>query len=149
MKFLLCTGLLAIVSSGLLAAQEREIPKDSELVTIQGCARGRSFTVGERREDQPGTLAIAEGRRFRLNGPKKLLDEIRAHQRTTVEVTGLVRKSDLAPPQGIAVLGGRLRIGGARVPQDPVTNPQRNPSYTQTTIDVRSWRTLSGDCPAR
>lgn len=148
MKWKLLAAVVVLVSPAVVA-QEREVPKDSELVSIQGCARGGNFVVGERSEDQPGTLEIAPGRRFRLNGPKKLLNEIKARERTTIEVTGLIRKADLAGPQGIPVFGGRVRIGGARVPQDPIANPQRDPAYNQAVMDVRSWRALSGDCPSR
>ena len=147
---MLIATIVAASTGVLLAAQDKpEVPKDSELVSIQGCARDRAFIVGPRSEDQPGTLLIEPGRRFRLNGPKKLLDQIKARQRTAVEVTGLIRKADVTGPQGIPVLGGRVRIGGARVPQDPISNPARDPAYNQAVIDVRSWRPLTGNCPDR
>jgi len=128
------------------AAQETETPKDSALVSINGCAKNGNFTVGERREDQPGTLEIEPGSRFRLEGPKKLLSDIKARQRTALQVTGLIRKVDVNGPQGVGVLGGRVRIGGARVPQDSIANPARDPAYNRPVIDVRSWKALTGDC---
>ena len=143
MTLMVVAGLL-VASTGLLAAQDREVPKDSELVTLRGCARGRNFTVAARTEDQPGTLEIAPGRRFRLNGPKKILDDIKARERTIVVVTGLIRKSDVSP-QGIPLLGGRVRIGGS-VPRDPISDPARDPSYNQAVIDVQSWQTGTGEC---
>ena len=136
----------ALLVSATVLAQETETPNDSSLVTIHGCAKNGNLVVGERREDQPGTLEIAPGRRFRLEGPKKLLNEIKARQRSVVEVTGLIRKSDLNARQGIGVLGGRVRIGGARVPQDPISDPARDPAYNVAVLDVQSWRTLTGDC---
>ena len=145
MRIILMAGLIA--AGVTLTAQEREVPKDSALVTIRGCAKDRAFVVGPRSEEQPGTLEIAPGRRFRLNAAKKMLEEIKKRQHHVVEVTGLIRKADLAP-QGIAVFGGRVRIGGAR-PQSPMGDPARDPSYNQATIDVQSWRELPGDCPAR
>jgi hypothetical protein len=148
MKLMPLVVMLA-ASIPVLAGQERDVPKDSELVSIQGCARNSTFIVGQRSEDSPGTLEIQPGRRFRLSGPKKLLDEIKARQRTAVEVTGLVRKADVNPPQGVPVFGGRVRIGGARAPQDPIADPRRDPAYNQAVIDVRSWRPLEGDCPSR
>lgn len=144
MKGFLLVGVVAIGTS-VLAGQEREIPKDSELVSIRGCVRGRDFIVGPRTEDRPGTLAIAPGRRFRLNGEKKILDDIRARDRSVLEVTGLIRKSDVNPPQGIAVLGGRVRIGGA-VPRDPISDPARDPAYNRAVMDVESWRVAPGEC---
>ena len=136
--------LLALSAAALVAQGEPGVPKDSALVSINGCAKNGIFTVGDRREDQPGTLEIQPGRRFRLNGPKALLNEIKAHRRTVMQVTGLIRKADV-PPQGISVAGGRVRIGGA-VPRDPISDPSRYPAYNQPVIDVRSWKALTGDC---
>ena len=146
MKSILMAGLVAAFGV-TLTAQEREVPKDSALVTLQGCAKDRAFIVGPRSEDQPGTLEIAPGRRFRLNGPKEMLGDIKKRQSRVVEVTGLIRKADVAP-QGISVFGGRVRIGGAR-PQSPIGDAARDPAYNQVTIDVRSWRELPGSCPAK
>ena len=135
---------LAFSVAALAAQEEPDVPKDSALVSINGCAKNGVFTVGERREDQPGALEIQPGRRFRLNGPKTLLNEIKAHRRTVMQVTGLIRRTDV-PPQGIAVAGGRVRIGGA-MPRDAISDPARNPAYNQAVMDVRSWKALTGDC---
>jgi hypothetical protein len=145
MKTIVLVGVAIAAGTGLLGAQEREVPKDSELVSIRGCARGRTFIVAPRSEDQPGTLSIGPGRRFRLNGGKKVLDDIKARERSIIEVTGLVRKSDVNPPQGVPVFGGRVRIGGA-VPRDPISDPARDPAYNQAVIDVESWRVMPGEC---
>ena len=112
MRFVLGVVLGALVLASA-DAQETKIPEDSALISINGCAKNGTFTVGERREDQPGTLEIEPGSRFRLEGPKKLLDEIKARQRSAMQVTGLIRKVDVNGPQGIGILGGRVRIGGA------------------------------------
>ena len=141
--------LVACVMAGLVpvAAQDSpDVPKDSLLVTLNGCAKNGAFVVGERREDQPGTLDIQPGRRFRLKGPKTLLNDIKARQRGTMQLTGLLRKSDVGDTRGIGLLGGRVRIGGARVPQDPISNPTRDPASYQPVLDVRSWKSISGDC---
>ena len=145
MKLILGVALGALILASV-DAQETKVPEDSSLISINGCAKNGTFTVGERREDQPGTLEIEPGSRFRLEGPKKLLDEIKARQRTAMQLTGLIRKVDVNGPQGIGVLGGRVRIGGARVPQDPISNPARDPAYTRPVLDVRSWKALTGDC---
>jgi hypothetical protein len=137
--------LFIVLSAAAPAAQEEPpVPKDSALVSINGCAKNGVFTVGERREDQPGTLEVQPGRRFRLNGPKSLLNEIKAHRRSAMQVTGLIRKAAITP-QGISVAGGRVRIGGA-VPRDAISDPARDPAYNQPVIDVRSWKALTGDC---
>jgi hypothetical protein len=146
MRTFLSAVMAFAMAAGSVSAQDENIPDDSSLVSIRGCARGSTFTVAPRSEDQPGTLEIEPGRRFRLNGPKKLLDEIKARERTLIEVTGLIRKADVDGPQGIPVLGGRIRIGGATRPQDPIADPRRDPSYNQPIMDVRSWRALTGEC---
>jgi hypothetical protein len=143
MRTLLAVALIG--GTAIVAAQERKIPKDSELVSIRGCANNRTFIVAPRSEDQPGTLSIAPGRRFRMNGKKEILADIRARERSMLEVTGLIKKADVNPPQGIPVLGGRVRIGGA-VPRDGISNPARDPAYNQSIIDVESWRVVPGDC---
>jgi hypothetical protein len=125
--------------------QERDVPKDSQLVTIRGCAKGRAFIVGARSEDNPGTLEIAPGRRFRMSGKKELLEDIKRHERMGVELVGLVRKSDVSGPGGIAIAGGRVRIGGA-MPRAGVGDVSRNSNYSQPVIDVESWRGLPEPC---
>ena len=127
-----------------LTAQERPDPSDSARVIIAGCARNRTFVVGlpEGRENR--AMDIAAGRRFRLSGPRQILDDIRRREASMVEITGLVRKSDMAGPGGVTFLGGRVRIGGA-MPGDPV----RDPMYNQTVIDVETFQLLPDRCPAR
>ena len=137
--------MFLVVALAPVAAQDvPNVPKDSALVVLNGCAKDGRFIVGERREDQPGTLEIQPGRRFRLNGPKELMKDIKAHQRTVMQVRGLIRKSDVGP-QGVGVLGGRVRIGAA-VPRDPTSDPARDPNYNQPILDVKSWQPLTGDC---
>src|SRR4030095_6673229 len=70
----------ALALSVSLAAQEKKIPKDSFRVTVPGCTKGMVFTAGPRTEDQPGRLDVPEGIHLRMNGPKKLITEIRAHE---------------------------------------------------------------------
>jgi hypothetical protein len=138
--------LLAFLPLTAQEGQEGEVPKDSARLVLQGCARGRTFIVGPRTEHAPGNLEVEPGRRFRLNGPKRILDEIKKREATMVEVTGLVRKSQVSGPGGISIAGGRIRIGGA-TPQD--RNPTRNPAYNEVVIDLEGWRSLADACPDR
>jgi hypothetical protein len=140
---------LLLASGSLAAAQEREIPKDSALITLQGCATGRTFIVGPRREHAPTNLDIQPGRRFRMNGKKAILDRIKDGESRMVEITGLVRKADLAGPGGISLAGGRVRIGGAD-PRQPVGGSgAREAIYNQAVIDVESSKPLGDPCPAK
>ena len=147
---LLAAVLLAVASSSLLAdAQERDVPKDSERLALRGCARGRTFIVAPRSEHEPIRSDVEPGRRFRLSGPKKILDDIKAREVSMLEVTGLVRKSQVGGPGGVAIAGGRIRIGGG-MPRDPIySDPRRDPMYNEVVMDVESFRTLAEECPAR
>ena len=140
---------VTIASGSLLAAQEeRKVPKDSVLVSLQGCATDRTFIVGPRSEHAPASLEIAPGRRFKLNGPKKVLEQIKQNEARMVEVTGLILKADLAKPGGLGLAGGRVRIGGAD-PRAPVGgNPVGQAAYDQAIIDVETSRPLPDRCPA-
>jgi hypothetical protein len=146
MRLPLLAAVLLASGSLLLAQEERKVPDHSARVVLQGCANGRTFIVGPRREDSPGTLEVQPGRRFRLNGPKKVLEEIKKGEDRWVEVTGLIRKADLAGPGGIGIAGGRIRIGGGD-PRSPVGgNPARDSAYNQSVIDVESSRPLPEKC---
>ena len=137
--------LLALTLSGsFLLAQEKPVPKDSVRIFINGCARGRVFIVGERREDQPGRSDVRPGTRLRMNGPKKVMDEIKAREGTEIEITGLIRKGQELP--GGVALGGGVSIGAG----PPVGgNASRSPNMNiQVMIDVEGYRTLVGSCPA-
>ena len=138
-------GMLAAAP---LAAQETKVPSDSELVSLPGCAKGKVFTVGEAPEHESRQTAVAIGRQFRLNGQKDALNDIRRHEGQLIEVTGLVRKSDLKGPAGIAIAGGRVRIGGPQ-PRSSMGNPALDPSYNVAAIDVSGWRQLGEECPTR
>lgn len=140
----LVSVMLLLAVADLAAAQERPIPSDSTRISIPGCARDRAFIVDEPEGHEITVTGIQPGRRFRLSGPRHLLDDIKKREGTMVEITGLVRKSDMAGPGGVRMLGGRVRIGGA-TPRDPV----RDPMYNQVVIDVESFRLLPDRCPTR
>lgn len=136
--------LLIFLAPAAAAAQERPVPNDSSRITIPGCAHDRAFIVAQPEGHEISATGIAPGRRFRLSGPRRVLDDIRRREATMVEITGLVRKSDLAGPGGLRILGGRVRIGGA-LPRDPV----RDPMYNQIVIDVEGFQLLPDPCPGR
>lgn len=143
-------ALIVLTSAALFAAQEREVPKDSDRVTVPGCARGRSFIVGERAEQETVLRSdVPPGRRLRLSGPKKVLDDIKARESYMVELTGLVRKGQMAGPGGVSIAGGRVRIGGG-APAAPIyADPRRDPFYNEPVIDIESWRPMPEPCPSR
>ena len=124
--------------------QERKVPSDSARITIPGCAKDRRFIVARTPAHETARSVVEPGRRFRLNGKKPLLEEIKKQQAFMVEVTGLVRQADLSGPGGVSV--GGVRIGGGP-PQAGVADARRNMGTMDPVIDVESWRPLSEPCP--
>jgi len=139
--------LLAVLLAVPLSGQEREVPKDSVRLSIPGCVEGRTFIVMRRERAEP-LADVPPGRRFRLNGKKDTLKEMQTQKATMIEVTGLVRRSQVRE-RGVSVGGGRVRIGGGQ-PQAPVGGGVgRSPVYDEAILDVESWQSLPDACPAR
>lgn len=141
---LLALVLTFVMDVAITAAQERPVPADSSRVTIAGCANDRSFVVDQPDGREIEASGIQPGRRFRLSGPRRVLDDIRRREGSMVELTGLVKKSDLAGPGGVSLFGGRVRIGGA-----PPRDAMRDPMYNQVVIDVEGFQLLPDACPSR
>jgi hypothetical protein len=136
----------AIALSAVLAAQEtKPVPKDSVRVFVPGCSKGAMFTAGRRTEDQPGGSAVPEGTRLRMNGPKKLISEVKAQEGTRIEITGLIKRGQYEQ-SGIR-LGSGVRVSGGPTGSTGGLGP--NPVVEQIVIDVEGWRKVAGDCPER
>src|SRR5882724_11026099 len=123
------TVIIAAVAalSGPIAAQEpKPVPKDSVRVSIPGCTKGYIFTAGRRTVDEPGSVSVPEGMHFRMNGPKKLMAEIKAQEGSMIEITGVTKKGQYKP-DGIGI-GGGVRVApgpgftGGGLPASPVAN---------------------------
>jgi hypothetical protein len=126
------------------AAQEQErkpVPKDSVRVSIPGCARSYVFTAGRRTLEEPGNFEIREGMHLRMNGAKKLMSEIKAHEGSRIEITGLMKKGQIR--EGVDI-GGGVRVGPG-----PAGGGLPSPTAGQIQIDVEGWRPLDGGCPSR
>jgi hypothetical protein len=138
--------VLALMSTVTVGAQEeKKVPKDSVRVSIPGCTKGYVFTAGPRTADQPGTVDIREGMHLRMTGPKKLINEIKAHENSMIEITGLMRKGQYAQ-QGVPV-GGGVRVTPGVSPGGVGVSASRISS--ETIIDVEGWRPVVGTCPSR
>ncbi|MES1254722.1 MAG: hypothetical protein ABUS56_03885 [Acidobacteriota bacterium] len=85
-------------------------------------------------------MNIPEGMRLRMNAPKKVMTEIKAHEGAMIEVTGLIKKGQRGP-DGIDI-GGGVQIG-------PGGGGLGSPTANQVFIDVEGWRPLGGNCPSR
>jgi hypothetical protein len=138
--------IAAAVLSGALAAQENKpAPKDSVRVMIPGCTKGFVFTAGPRTQDQPGSVNIPDGMHLRMNGPKKIMTEIKAHEGSMIEITGLMKKGQYEP--GGVGIGGGVRIGPG--PSPTGGSLAGNPGVSQVFIDVEGWRPIAGECRLR
>ena len=146
MRKIVVAVLFAAAAASSSLAQERKVPSDSARITIPGCAKDRRFIVGRTPAHETARSVVEPGRRFRLNGKKPLLEDIKKQQASMIEVTGLVRQTDLSGPGGVSV--GGVRIGGGP-PQAGVADARRNMGSMDPVIDVESWRPLAEPCPTQ
>jgi hypothetical protein len=141
------TVILAVLAvlSGRLAAQEKKpVPKDSVRVSIPGCTKGYVFTSGRRTTDEPGSVSVREGMHFRMNGPKKLIAEIKAQEGSMIEITGITKKGQFNP-EGVGIGGGVRLSPGPGFTSGGLGSPVGG----QLDIDVEGWRPIEGHCPSR
>jgi hypothetical protein len=139
------TVAVAVLSGPLVAQENKSVPKDSVRVSVPGCAKGLIFTAAARTEDQPSSVDIPKGMHLRMNGPKKMMAEIKTHEGSMIEITGVMKRGQYKP-DGVGI-GGGVRITPGPGPSSG-TLPG-NPSLRQILIDVEGWRPVVGDCPSR
>ena len=104
MKTAFITLAVAVVTGPLTAQEQKPVPKDSVRVSIPGCTKGYIFTAGRRTADQPGSIDIPEGMHLRMNGPKAIMTEIKRHEGSMVEITGLVSPDMLVEIEADAIV---------------------------------------------
>jgi len=138
-------GLIPPVS----AQDLKPVPKDSVRIIVPGCTVDYVFTAVRASEDTPGGATVPEGTHMRLSGKKAMLSDIKAHQGSRIQVTGLIRRGQS--------LGGGLGVGGARVSGGgrPVAGGSGGygggvgSGVDRIVIDVEAWQPIPGDCPTR
>jgi hypothetical protein len=137
--------VVTVAATAAVAQEEKPVPKDSARVAVEGCTKGVIFTAGPRTEESQGRrLDIPEGMHLRMNGPKKLISEIKAHEGSMIEITGLIKKGQFRQ-DGVNIGGGvRVIPGGS-----PTASGPRDISSTQIMIDVEGWRPAAGNCSSR
>jgi hypothetical protein len=137
--------VVAIAMGAGIAAQEtKPVPKDSVRVFVPGCTKGYMFTAGHRTTDEPGSLTIPEGMHLRMNGPKQMIAEIKAHEGSMIQITGLMKKGQYN--DGIS-LGGGVSVSGA-----PASGGGMRPSPSAggpMQIDLEGWRPVDGVCRSK
>jgi hypothetical protein len=140
--------LIAVVTAGytaLVAQEQKPVPKNSVRVSIPGCSRGYVFTTGPRTADEAGSASVPDGLHVRMNGTKKLMAEIKAHEGSMIVITGTMKEGQFRP-DGVN-LGGGVRVGPGVGPTGG--SPIGNPIANQIMIDVEGWRSIAGNCPSR
>lgn len=147
MKTVVLFAVAALFSQPLGAQEKKSVPKDSVRVFIPGCSKGYVFTAGPRTEDQQSGPPIPEGMHLRMSGPKALMTEIKAHEGSRIEITGLVKKGQFA--QGGVAIGGGVRVGGGPPVAGGGGGMGPGSGVSQNMIDVEGWRPVPGDCPSR
>ncbi len=114
-------------------------------MSISGCARGRVFTVDRDPTNEASREQLEYGMKLRLQGDKKLLDQIKANEKSMIEITGLMKQSEMVQP-GVGLAGGRVRIAPA---MPAGRGPAYDPGPQPPVLDVESWRLLNASCPSR
>jgi hypothetical protein len=133
---------IAVLRAPLAAQEQKPVPKDSIRVLVSGCTKGYMFTAGPRDSHEPGSFDIPEGMHLRMSGPKKMMAEIKAHEGSMIEITGLMKKGQFK--EGVRIGGVRITPGSA-----PAGGMQPSPMASPTQIDVEGWRSVAGTCPSR
>ena len=136
---------VALSSGRLLAQEQKPVPKDSVRVAIPGCTKGYIFTAGRRTLDEPGSVSVPEGMHFRMNGPKKLIAEIKAQEGSMIEIIGVTKRGQ-SKPDGVGIGGGVRVSPGPGIAGGGLSS---SPVGSQLSIDVEGWRPVAGSCPSR
>ena len=79
-----------------LAAQQEErpkVPKDSLLVTVTGCLKGRVLKAADVRREDTASGPVIRNHAFRIAGKKDVMKLVKEDDGQRVEMTGLIRKS--------------------------------------------------------
>jgi hypothetical protein len=139
---------VACLLAAPLGHQEQEkpkIPKDSIQVVVNGCLKGRVLAASNVRQTDIESGVEVRQHSFRLTGKKDLMKEVKADDGQRVQVTGLIRKSDLYQ-QGMRFKGGRVVIGGGKSSGSPSGSQIPDPVENVAVMDVTNVQPLGGSC---
>lgn len=136
-------GLLAVTP--LVAQQEErpKVPKDSVLVVVTGCLKGRVLRAADVRQPDTTSGVNVRNHSFRLAGKKDVMKAVKDDDGQRVEVTGLIKKSALIEP-GMKFKGGRIMIGGGTSGGAGGALP--DPAENVVVLDATVVLALGGSC---
>ena len=142
--------LLAAAPLAPAAAQEAQeerpkVPKDSLLVVITGCIKGRVIRSADVRQVDTTSGYNVRGTTFRLAGKKDVMNAVKEEDGRQAEITGLIKKSSLIEP-GIKFKGGRVVIGGGTTAG---TGSMPSPAENVLVLDALTVRGLGGSCESQ
>jgi hypothetical protein len=95
--------------------------------------------------ETPGSGDIPEGMHLRMSAPKKMMSEIKAHEGSAIEITGLMKTGQLGP--GGVGIGGGVRVSPGPSPSSGSISVGSPAGLSM--IDVESWRQVPGSCTVR
>jgi hypothetical protein len=134
-----------LAAAPLLPAQEErpKVPKDSVMVVITGCIKGRVIRAADVRPTDTTTGPSIRSTTFRLAGKKDVMQVVKEQDGQRAEVTGLIKKSALMEP-GMKFKGGRVVIGGGSSAGSTSSMP--SPADNVLVLDALTVQGLGGSC---
>jgi hypothetical protein len=145
-RIALIVAAAALVGAPVIAQETKPVPKGSVRVSIPGCSKGYVFTAGPHTVETPGSGEVPEGMHLRMSAPKKMMSEIKAHEGSAIEITGLM-KTGQHGPSGVGI-GGGVRVSPGPSPTSGSISGGGAPAGLSM-IDVESWRQVPGSCTVR
>lgn len=141
---LACVLAAAPLTAGPLYQEERpKVPKDSLMVVITGCIKGRVIRAADVRQTDTTSGVTIRSTTFRLAGKKDLMKLVKEQDGRRAEVTGLIKKSALREP-GMRFKGGRVVIGGGSSAGSTSSLP--SPADNVLVLDALAVQGLGGTC---
>jgi hypothetical protein len=130
--------LLACLPALVMAQAAKDDPTRMEL-EITGCVKGATLTETSLRVERE-SHKLPE-RKWRLRGPKALMNQIKQHAGKELEIVGTTKTADPGMGTGGTRVGKtNIFIGGA-TPQTA-----RDPLPEQPTLDVTSFKATGETC---
>jgi len=143
-KFALACLIAAAPLTGGWQEEERpKVPKDSLMVVITGCIKGRVIRAADVRQTDTTSGYTIRSTTFRLAGKKDVMNVVKETDGQRAEVTGLIKKSSLIEP-GIKFKGGRIMIGGGS--SAGTTGSLPSPAENVLVLDAMTVQALGGSC---
>jgi hypothetical protein len=123
-----------------------KVPKDSLLVTIEGCLKGRVIRAYDVRQPDTTTGVEIRNKSFRVEGKKDMITDVKKNDGMHVEITGIIKKSALIEP-GMKFKGGRVVVGGGTgVAGNSGTGGAPDPAENVVVLDAVTLTAFGNSC---